>query len=162
MPATDFARTVAQIANSQVGVQEQPLGSNSGPKVNQYLKAVNCPPGKPWCAAFLGWCVLKASIETGHQPQLRFSASALHLWELNPDLQTRDLDVEDLPLLGVFDHGGGKGHVAVVLGYNPDSHRLQTIEGNGSLNGSREGLAVVALDRRHITDAQLVGFLRIQ
>ena len=50
-----------QVALSQEGISEQPKNSNSGPVVNQYLKAVGLGKGYPWCMAFVYWCVGKAA-----------------------------------------------------------------------------------------------------
>ena len=50
-----------KIATSQLGVQEEPRGSNDGPEVSQYLKAVGLAPGYSWCMAFVYWCAAKAA-----------------------------------------------------------------------------------------------------
>lgn len=46
----------------QIGEAENPLDSNSGPKVDQYLKAVGADPGNAWCMAFVCWCHEQAGI----------------------------------------------------------------------------------------------------
>ena len=61
---------VLETAASQEGVREHPLGSNSGPEVNQYLASVGLGAGDPWCAAFVYWCFKKASGELGVQNKL--------------------------------------------------------------------------------------------
>jgi soluble lytic murein transglycosylase-like protein len=48
---------LVQIAQSQIGVSEQPDGSNTGPMVNQFLASTNTSPGNPWCMAFASWCL---------------------------------------------------------------------------------------------------------
>ena len=48
--------TVLQLASREVGTLEDPLGSNRGPRVDQYLRAVGLNPADgsfPWCAAFV-------------------------------------------------------------------------------------------------------------
>jgi len=47
------------VALREVGVKEDPAGSNSGRRVNQYLAAAGLGPGYPWCAAFVTWCLEK-------------------------------------------------------------------------------------------------------
>ena len=46
-------------AISQIGVREQPPGSNTGPEVRKYQKDGSWLPGTgwPWCAAFFNYCV---------------------------------------------------------------------------------------------------------
>ncbi len=39
------------------GVKEEPNGSNSGPKVNEYLKFSGVSSPNQWCAAFVNWCL---------------------------------------------------------------------------------------------------------
>ena len=41
---------VLEIASQEIGVVEDPPGSNSGPKVNEYLASVGMDPGHAWCA----------------------------------------------------------------------------------------------------------------
>ncbi|MFK3707751.1 hypothetical protein ACI2JR_22925 [Klebsiella sp. NPDC088457] len=57
------ASKLIQIAKSQLGVAEDPLGHNSGTQVNEYLKSVNHAAGAPWCMAFVYWCHLHAGIQ---------------------------------------------------------------------------------------------------
>ncbi|MGH7391749.1 MAG: peptidoglycan-binding domain-containing protein, partial [Candidatus Rokuibacteriota bacterium] len=52
------------IAAAEVGVLEQPPGSNRGPRVDQYLRAVGLDPAGgsfAWCAAFVYWCFDQAA-----------------------------------------------------------------------------------------------------
>jgi len=39
------------------GVIEKPKGSNSGPRIDDYLKYAGVKSPKPWCAAFVHWCL---------------------------------------------------------------------------------------------------------
>lgn len=63
-----------QLGAAEVGVEEQPRGSNGGPRVNQYLVGVDCrgdwlldldPDERPWCARFVVWTVMSAVAELG-------------------------------------------------------------------------------------------------
>lgn len=49
-----------RIAQTQVGVKEDPPGSNWGPKVRRYLAAAGIKVPAPWCAAFVTWCYAQA------------------------------------------------------------------------------------------------------
>lgn len=60
-PPTPLASAVLAAAGKEVGVMEVPAGSNSGPRVNQYLASVGEPPGLAWCAAFVYWCFEEAA-----------------------------------------------------------------------------------------------------
>ena len=88
------------------------------------------------------------------------------MWERNRTHQIapQDLTVDDVPCVYVEDHGNGKGHVGIVVGFDPSTGRYQEVAANTTDKGSREGgnlQGVHALDRRTIHDDQLVGFLRI-
>ena len=41
----EISMEAINVALSQVGVMENPPGSNKGPEVNEYLASVDCPPG---------------------------------------------------------------------------------------------------------------------
>ncbi len=52
---------VLAVAASQVGYHE--VGGNDlGPDVEKYQAAVDIPPGSPWCAALVHWCLKQAGI----------------------------------------------------------------------------------------------------
>lgn len=63
-----------QIAAGEVGVTEEPPGSNGGKRVNEYLVGVDGrgdwlldldPDDRPWCCRFVVWCVMAAVLELG-------------------------------------------------------------------------------------------------
>jgi hypothetical protein len=54
---------VIEIARNEIGVSEVPVGSNKGPRVEEYLRSVRLGPGFPWCAAFVFWCYSEACIK---------------------------------------------------------------------------------------------------
>jgi hypothetical protein len=41
-------------------VQEEPIGSNRGPWVDQFLLDAHTDVGQPWCAAFVAYCLVQA------------------------------------------------------------------------------------------------------
>ncbi|MEO8446700.1 MAG: peptidoglycan-binding domain-containing protein, partial [bacterium] len=51
-PKSDLVKSILQIASGQVGVMEDPVGSNSGAQVDEYLASVGLNGGYSWCAAF--------------------------------------------------------------------------------------------------------------
>jgi uncharacterized protein (TIGR02594 family) len=51
-----------EIAKREIGVAEKP-GPGSNPRVNEYLQSVGLADDfTPWCAAFVNWCLLQASV----------------------------------------------------------------------------------------------------
>src|SRR5438552_610371 len=79
-----FSGTALQIAIGQIGQSEQPLGSNSGPMINEYLRAAGLNPGYAWCQAFMYWCYQKAAVELGiTNPTIR-TAGVKDCWSRTP------------------------------------------------------------------------------
>lgn len=160
-PPVDLATLTLDIARRELGVEEHPRGSNAGPRVNEYLAAVHMPPGAPWCAAFVCWCVREASKAMALTPRLEPAAGALRLLTLNPLLR---LDKPTPGCIVVWRHADGKGHVGFVerlTGSGPQTPiLLHTIEGNTNDEGGREGYEVAARVRP-LKDPTIAGFLAI-
>lgn len=58
---------VAKVALGEVGVTEQPPGSNTGVKVRSYQMATDLGgTGWPWCGAFVAWCYKMAHCPDDH------------------------------------------------------------------------------------------------
>ena len=154
--AIDFAVT-------QIGVMENPIGSNRGPDVDRYLSAVGLNPAGSsfaWCVAFTHFCYLKAAENTGLQnPHIR-TAGVLDHWNkagTKPKVLriTSARAVADPGLvkpgsLFVIDLGQGLGHSGMVI--EVANGRLVTIEGNTNDNGSRNGIGVFQREARKIAN----------
>lgn len=138
---------VVNVAQSQLGVSEQPPGSNRGPEVDQYLASVGIAFAAAWCAAFVYWCHQQASI-TG----VPKTGGVLDLWNKAASNRVTEPQPGDVFIL---DFGGGKGHTGIVESVDGDT--LTTIEGNTNDDGSREGYEVA---RRTRSAAKVKGFLR--
>jgi len=58
--------TFIRLLNAEIGVQENPLGSNRGPRVDYYRKATTLWPslqtGWPWCQAF----IVRIALDAGY------------------------------------------------------------------------------------------------
>src|SRR5687767_8447454 len=67
-------------ALSQLGVMEQPAGSNSGPQVNKYLASVGLDPGFFWCAAYIFWCFDEAAKKAGRSNPLVKTGGVMKHW----------------------------------------------------------------------------------
>lgn len=152
-----LALAALQIAISQVGVMEQPLGSNRGPQVDEYLRSVGVDPATgsyPWCAAFTYWCFAQAAAEAKVANHLVRTAGVLDHW--NRSTARKLLSVEALAqpalvlpgMIFVMAFKGGTGHMGLVE--KIDGQALTTIEGNTNKGGSREGIGVFRRTARTI------------
>ena len=73
--------TALQVAESQVGVTEQPPGSNDGPQIALYRTAAQgAYAGAPWCAYFVSWCAAEAGAPIGSQGQGLGSVAEITDW----------------------------------------------------------------------------------
>lgn len=153
-PGLLLAKTI-EVAASQLGVMEDPPGSNTGPRVNQYLARVGLNPGLPWCASFIYWCFSEASKATGIMNPLPKTGSCMGHWDstrghrILKQQAANNPDVIKPGHIFIMDHGNYRGHTGLVTAIN--NGYIETIEGNSALNGSREGLAVVTLRRKIIS-----------
>jgi hypothetical protein len=127
------ARMVA-LAQAEVGVAEQPPGSNNSPRIAQYRAATAGAPGPgPWCAYFTSWLARSAGVPVGEHGQGFGSVDALYAWAQRsgravPASSGQNPRPGDLI---VWDE-----HIGIVESVRPDGS-IQTIEGNSSDRVSR-------------------------
>lgn len=152
-PATGLAAKALEVAAGEIGVREEPPGSNRGPRVAEYLAAVGLDATRghyAWCAAFVCWVFREAAKALGVESPLPWTAGALALWN-GAAGRTGVVRVtaaearEDVRLVRpgqvfVLSTGGGLGHVGLVESVSAGI--LTTIEGNTNDGGSREGIGV--------------------
>ncbi len=167
-PISALMKATLSVASSQVGVMEDPPGSNRGLKVDEYLNAVGINPAAgsyAWCAAFVYWSFSQAAsrLETPN-PAIR-TAGVLDHWRkagqagitrLRAGEILDDLSLLKPGLVFVINTGGGHGHMGLVEDFRDD--RLITIEGNTNLPGDREGVGVFRRSGRTISEINQ-GFL---
>lgn len=153
-----------QVAISQMGQKELPIGSNKGPMIDKYLAAVNLNPGYAWCQAFVYWCYQQAAQQLSQNNPVVKTAGVLDCWNRTAVQfkipQAEAIKHPKLILPGyqiMFNHGKGKGHTGVVE--RVEGQIVHTIEGNSNSDGSREGYAVVRQKRR-IDNKLLAGFIK--
>jgi hypothetical protein len=159
---------VLEVAASQVGVMEEPLGSNRGPQVDQYLRAVGLNPAAgsfPWCAAFVYFCSQQAAQELGRPNPMIKTAGVLEHWS---EAGTRRIprvlprEASETPTLVkpgqifLLSTGGSHGHMGLIA--QVEGGKLTTIEGNTNDGGSREGVGVFRRESRRIGKINL-GFI---
>lgn len=152
---TPLTNTALKIAQSQIGKQEIPKGSNAGTDVEKYLKSVGLGKGYSWCMAFVYWCFLEASIQEGNPNLLKKTGGVLAQWNAT-DAKYRKKEPQEGDIF-IMDFGKGLGHTGIVVKVLPNN-KVQTIEGNTNTDGSREGYKVCLRTRQ--TDT-IKGFIRI-
>jgi len=161
-PASPLVKQALIVAATQVGVMEEPPGSNRGPQVDQYLISVGLDPeddSYPWCAAFVYWTFQQAAAYVGDENPCIQTAGVLDHWNkagrsgitrLWADDVQEDFSLLKPGLIFVISTGGGKGHMGIVEDFRDD--RLVTIEGNTNLPGDREGVGVFRRTSRKLSD----------
>ncbi len=141
-----------KVAITQLGVMEDPPGSNKGTIVNQYLASVALPPGLFWCAAFVYWCFDKAAIKLGKNNPLFKTGHVITHWNKTTGKKILTVDAIDKPSLIKPGHifmlntGGSSGHTGIIE--KVDGGFIHTIEGNSNNSGSRNGIGVFRLQRK--------------
>jgi hypothetical protein len=148
-------------ARTQVGIMEQPLGSNRGPEVDGYLRAAGLDPAAgsfPWCVAFTFFCYQTAAKQLGlANPHVR-TAGVLDHWakaaraagarRITAASAVSNPGLVRPGALFIIDVGGGFGHSGIVI--ESRDGRLTTIEGNTNDDGSRNGIGVFERSARKI------------
>jgi hypothetical protein len=143
---------VLKVAVTQLGVMEDPPGSNKGPEVDQYLASVGLSPGNFWCAAFVYWCFDKAAAKLGRTNPLLKTGHVMTHWNKTTGKKILAVDAADMPSLvkpgNIFllNTGGSSGHTGLVE--KVDGGFIHTIEGNSNNSGSRNGIGVFRLQRK--------------
>ena len=152
-------------AKSQLGVKENPAGSNWSPIIKNYLASTGLnypkPPGVPWCAAFVCWCYEKAGLKLTFPN--RASVGYFELWALAHGY------LVDRPYRGDvvcyrFDEDNWPDHIGIierVLAVRWSGRTfvglIRTIEGNTSAGNDANGGQV----QRRIRWAHRCKFARI-
>jgi hypothetical protein len=113
-------------AESQVGVAEEPPGSNDGPQLALYRNAVaGAQPGQPWCAYFASWTAAQGGTPLGEEGQGYGSVKEIADWGARTG---RLLPASATPAPGDLILYGDR-HIGIVESVNADGS-LTTVEGN--------------------------------
>lgn len=132
------------VARSQLGVTEQPPGSNDGADIAKYRSAVaGSYAGAPWCAYFVSWCAAQAGAPIGDGGTGLGSVEQVTAWAQRTGRFTTQPAPGELILFG------GR-HIGIVESVNADG-TLTTIEGNTSDGVHRRTHAV----------SEATGFVRL-
>jgi hypothetical protein len=135
-----------KIAQREVGVMEDPPGSNRGLKVNEYLASVGLGPGQFWCAAFLYWCFQKACTNLGRKNPVLKTGHCMTHWRDTAGKKILATDAVNKPSLikpghiFIINTGGSHGHTGLIE--KIEGGFIHTIEGNSNPEGSSNGIGV--------------------
>ncbi len=151
--------SVLQVARDEIGIEEQPPGSNGGPRVEQYLGSTGLGGGHPWCAAFVFWCFQQGAERLGTDNPCINTAGVLDHWNragregirrITHAQAEEDPQLVQPGMIFVIDTGdpGGAGHTGIVE--RVEGGKLVTIEGNTNVAGSREGIGVFRRNGRKV------------
>lgn len=139
----DQRACVMEGATADVGVREA-SGRNDGPEVERYLAHVGLGPGYAWCAAFVSYHLDQCGVRNPRSAwSPAFASVADQVW--TPRKASRSPRPGDVFSIW-FANLGRVGHVGFVTGL--DGNYINTVEGNTSGPGSREGDGVYARRRQ--------------
>jgi len=150
--STELLKEVIKAAISQVGIMEEPPGSNRGKRVEEYLSSVGLGPGLFWCAAFIYWCFDKAAKKKGVRNPLVKTGGCLYHWDHTKGKKIPARQAVNNPSLlkpgqiFIINNGGGHGHTGLVE--KIEGGFIHTIEGNSNPSGSSNGIGVFRLRRK--------------
>jgi cell wall-associated NlpC family hydrolase len=134
------------LAQSQIGVMEDPPGSNRGEKVEEYQASAGIDPGTFWCAAFIYWCFQQACENSGRRNPVLKTGHCMTHWNRTPGKKIAAADAVNKPSLIKPGHifiihtGGTHGHTGLVE--KVEGGFIHTIEGNTNPSGSSNGIGV--------------------
>ena len=121
-------------AQAEVGVAEQPPGSNDGPRIAEYRAATAGSGVGPWCAYFTSWAAAQAGAPLGEVGQGFGSVEAVYAWAQRTG-RAMPAGPGVAPSPGDLIVWGGR-HIGIVESVDPDGS-IHTIEGNSSNAVSR-------------------------
>lgn len=130
--AEGFRRQLIDVAMAEVGVCEDPDGSNGGPRVDIYTDGWRVP----WCALFISWCLRQLrplafppNRQLASAWKIRAWAAAKGAWK-QPTATPEPGDIFVMLKHGFDGIDAGSGHVGLVIGWDGES--ILTCEGNSS------------------------------
>jgi hypothetical protein len=115
------------LAQAELGVTEQPPGSNNSPRIAEYRTATAGSGVGPWCNYFVSWIAKQSGAPLGEQGQGFGLVSATWDWAQRTG---RAIPAGSTPQPGDLIVWDGR-HIGMVEAVLPDG-RVQTIEGNSS------------------------------
>jgi hypothetical protein len=128
-PGSSVGQAIVNAALPEVGVSEQPPGSNDSPRIAQYRQATAGSGVGPWCAYFASWAARQAGVPLGNQGQGFGSVSSVYSWAQQTGRAIPNgAGVHPQP--GDLIVWGGE-HIGIVQSVDANGS-IHTIEGNSS------------------------------
>ena len=125
---TTAGQRMLAAAQAEIGVREEPPGSNDSPRIAEYRTAtVGAYAGAPWCAYFVSWAAAQAGAPIGDNGAGHGAVEGVAAWAGKTG---RLLPADAIPQPGdliLF----GSAHIGIVESVNPDG-TITTVEGNHS------------------------------
>ncbi len=148
-PGTPAGQAIVNLVSKEVGVTEQPPGSNNAPRIAQYRQATVGSGVGPWCAYFTSWAAREAGVPIGDSGQGYGLVSDVWAWGKRTGKAIQNA-------AGVRPQPGDMivwdGHIGFVESVGADGS-VNTIEGNSSNMVAR---------RRHGADGDgALGYVRL-
>lgn len=138
------AKELLTIARKQLGICENPPGSNNVRYNTWYYGREVMGSAYPWCMVFVQWCFSQAGIvlplRTASCGELMRAAKAAGCWVAR-DFRPGDVVIYDFP------GGAATDHCGIVEMELPD-YGVQAIEGNTSQSGSQSNGGMVCRKSR--------------
>src|SRR3954462_7334064 len=130
---TGAGQAILNAVRREVGVKEQPPGSNDSPRIAQFRQATAGSGVGPWCAYFASWAARQAGVPLGEHGQGFGRVDDVYAWaQRSGKAIPNTAGVKPQPGdLIVWDE-----HIGVVESVDPDGS-VHTIEGNSSDQVSR-------------------------
>ena len=126
---------LSELFTSQIGVRET-KGSNSGIRVDGYLKSVGLSPGYPWCAAFVSWCFQNAEVSAPISAWVpSYALTSKRIYERGTALRGNP-QKGDVFLIW-YKSKNRAAHIGFIEEWGENT--LITVEGNTNASGAREG-----------------------
>ncbi len=116
---------VLATAASQVGVHE--VGGNDlGPQIEEYQASCNLPPGSPWCACLVHWCL--------KQNNIPLEPATGDTWAIRDWAKDKGILYDSNPVRGdiflLLDNDGEPEHTGFVTDNDVETQSFDSIEGN--------------------------------
>ena len=153
----DTREKLADIAESQIGTQEDSAHTNRGAAILKYQQATSLDgQGWPWCAAFVDWCVEQSGLLSDNLRPKTASAFDLIDWGKSSGCTVFYPGSVATPQRGdivvyAFSHCG-------IVADPGDGQTFAAIEGNTNEDGGRDGYEVA---RRVRSRGSVKAFIRL-
>jgi CHAP domain len=127
-PASSAGQAIVNLVRNEIGVAEQPPGSNDSPRIAQFRQATAGSGVGPWCAYFTSWAAREAGVPLGDNGQGFGRVDDVYAWaQKSGKAIPNGAGVKPEPGdLIVWDE-----HIGVVESVGADG-TINTIEGNSS------------------------------